>query len=50
MNNQFSPELITRIISYFKEKYGREISKEEAEQYLNSLADLFEAFHKALED
>lgn len=50
MNNTFSPELIARSITYFREKYGQELTEEEAIAYLNSLADLFEAFHTALTD
>jgi len=42
----YSPKLVERIIKYFKEKKHIEISEETANEYLNSLADLFLAFNR----
>lgn len=36
----FSPQLINEIIHYFEEKYGVTLTLGEAEEYLNSWADL----------
>lgn len=44
MAHQFSHELIQRARDYFGEKSGRDISPEEANEYLNSLASLYESF------
>lgn len=44
MAHQFSHELIQRAQRYFGEKTGRDISPEEANEYLNSLASLYESF------
>jgi len=44
MAHQFSHELIGRAQTYFGEKSGRDISPEEANEYLNSLASLYESF------
>ena len=44
MAHQFSRELIQRSQQYFGEKSGRDISPEEANEYLNSLASLYESF------
>ena len=45
----FKPELINRAIKYFQLKYNRDISIETAEEYLNSLADLYGCFIEFLE-
>jgi hypothetical protein len=37
----FSKELINQIIAYWKNHFGEQISVNEAEEYLNSLADLY---------
>lgn len=37
----YTEDLIASTIKLFKEQYGVDISKETAEIYLNSLADLF---------
>ncbi len=42
--NNFSQKLKDRLIDYFKQYYGLEISQEQADEYLNSLADLYLAF------
>ncbi len=44
MPTRFSQQLETRLIDYFKRKYGIEISPEQAQDYLDSLADLVLAF------
>jgi hypothetical protein len=44
MAHQFSHELIERAQTYFGEKSGRDISPEKANEYLNSLAGLYESF------
>lgn len=44
MAHQFSHELIQRAQQYFGQKSGRDISPEEANEYLNSLASLYESF------
>jgi hypothetical protein len=41
MSQKFSSDLIDRIIAYFANGRGAEITKEQAEEYLNSLADLY---------
>ena len=38
---KFSPQLKERIIQYFRKRNGLELTQEQAEQYLDSLADLF---------
>lgn len=40
----FSEGLITKAKIYFSDKWGREISREEAENYLYSLAELYLSF------
>jgi len=42
----FTQELVDRTIKYFKEKYNHDISPEIAEEYLNSLANLYRAISK----
>lgn len=37
----YSTELITRLKKYFKIMYKQSLSDEEADQYLNSLVDLY---------
>jgi hypothetical protein len=44
MAHQFSHELTQRAQTYFGEKSGRDISHEEANEYMNSLASLYESF------
>jgi hypothetical protein len=39
--NQFSQLLTDRVIQYFHKKYGKGISVDEAQEYLNSFAELF---------
>lgn len=39
--SKFSPQLKERIIQYFHKRNGIDLSDEQAEQYLNSLADLY---------
>ena len=39
---KFSDELVDRITKYFSERDGLSIDKETANEYLNSLADLYE--------
>jgi hypothetical protein len=45
----YKPELINRAIKYFREKHNRDISIETAEEYLNSMADLYGCFIEFLE-
>ncbi len=44
MGQPYSQKLIERAQNYFGEKSGRDISPEEANEYLNSLASLYESF------
>jgi len=37
----FNQELIVRITGYFRDRYGEYLTPEQAEEYLNSFADLF---------
>ena len=37
----FSPDLVKRIKKYFSDRNGVQLSDEEAEQYLESLAEFF---------
>ena len=41
--SQFSPQLIAEITKYFEEKYQVTLTTGEAEEYLNSWADLWNA-------
>ncbi len=43
MNQVYSASLIDRITAYYK-KRGISLTPEQAEEYLNSLADLYESF------
>ncbi len=45
----FSKDLIDKTITFFKEEYERDISEEEAEEYLNSFADLYQSVTDMLE-
>jgi len=40
----FSDNLVNRLKSYFRVNYDKEIINEEAQEYLNSFADLFDLF------
>jgi hypothetical protein len=40
----YNQKLIERVIAYFKKRCGLDISPEQAEEYLNSFADLYESF------
>lgn len=40
----FNEELIKKATIYFSKRWDREVLKEEADEYLNSLADLYLAF------
>ena len=44
MPEPFSQQLVARAQAYFSTKCGRDISVEEAVDYLNALADLYESF------
>lgn len=37
----FSDELIQKLINYFLKKYGIDVSKKEAEQYLNIITEFY---------
>lgn len=45
----YKQELVERTIKYFKERFNTDISKETAEEYLNSMADLYGCFIEFLE-
>lgn len=49
MENVYPTNLIERIIRYFKERYGHDISPATAIEYLNSFADLHGSFIEFLE-
>jgi hypothetical protein len=40
---KFSPQLIAEITKYFEQKYGETLTVGQAEEYLNSWADLWSA-------
>ena len=44
----FNQALIARTIKYFKERCDQDISPEIAEEYLNSMADLYECFLQSI--
>jgi len=44
MSYKFSPELRAQLIAYFLQKYQVDISQELADEYLDSMADLYLAF------
>lgn len=46
----FNRELIERIKLYSLSKQGEEISDETAEEYLNALADFYEAFSELVQN
>ena len=45
----FNQDLIARVTKYFHERYQHDISPETAEEYLNSMADLYGCFIEFLE-
>jgi hypothetical protein len=45
----FNQELVERVTEYFREKHGVVISPETAQEYLNSMADLYGLFIEFLE-
>ena len=45
----FNQDLIARVTKYFKDRYQHDISPEVAEEYLNSMADLYGCFIEFLE-
>ena len=46
----FNHELVERIKLYSLTKQGEEISDETAEEYLNALADFYEAFSELVQN
>ncbi len=44
MQNTFSDNLIAQARAYFSQKYGRDISIDEANNFLNALAGAYEIF------
>ena len=46
----FSDELIAEITAYYHERCGLILSPEKAEQYLNSLADLYQVMEQSVRD
>jgi len=47
---QFSEKLQKRLIEYFLTKYGLQITSEQAEDFLSSLANLYLAMNKDEQD
>ncbi len=47
---RFSENLIDRTIRYFRDRYELEISPDEAEEYLDSLANLYLITHSIIKD
>lgn len=45
-SHKFSEELIIQIRTYFQDHYGIKINDVQAEEFLNSLADLYLAFYQ----
>jgi hypothetical protein len=41
MSYKFSQKLRAKLIAYFLERHGVEISEEQADEYLDSMADLY---------
>lgn len=39
--SKFSPQLVERLQKHFAEKHNAQVSNEEAQEYLDSLADLY---------
>ena len=50
MTHPFSPELIAKLIRYFKEKHNQDISEETAVEYLRAMVKFFGAFAKSREE
>ena len=46
--SRYSDELITEITEYLEEKDGQDTSREQAELYLDSLADLYECLKESI--
>ncbi len=46
MSHKFSLELREKLIAYFLRKYQVEVSQEQANEYLDSMADLYSAFNQ----
>jgi acyl carrier protein len=44
MSFKYSEKLRNELIAYLKERYNLTISNEEAEQYLDSMAELYQVF------
>lgn len=44
MKFQFSNNLEQRTIAYFKERYGRELTEQEAQEALETLSNLYALF------
>jgi hypothetical protein len=49
MSHKFSQELRKRIIEYFEKYHALTISNEQADEYLDSLAELFITFNSMQE-
>lgn len=49
-DTKFSEQLITEITLYFHNHYNLNLNPEQAEEYLDSLADLFLAFANLQKD
>lgn len=45
MKLKFPEQLVGRVVTYFHNKHNQNITREEAEEYLDSLADLYLSFH-----
>jgi hypothetical protein len=46
----FSEPLIAEITAYYRERCGVLLSPEQAEQYLDSLADLYRCFQRSISE
>ena len=48
MSFSFSDKLIAKLTAYFREKYGVALSHEEANECLDSLADLYRCLERSV--
>lgn len=49
MSDKFSMQLKNQLIEYFKQKYNLDVTLDQADEYLDSLADLVLTFSKSLD-
>lgn len=48
MSSKYPKELINEMISYFKDRRDLDISEDEAEEFLNSLAEFYDSFQSMI--